>query len=230
MEAKIEGIEKVNKALESIPVRLIGKIVKIINVNARLMQRYIKEENLTGGTTESRLRVRTGRLRGSVVALKSEVRGDRVEGGVTIGTVYSRVHFGPKGQTTTITPKRGKYLTIPLPAAMTRGGVLRGRATSTGVSMSWGGTAGGYEQASISYGVFGDTFVRKSKAGNLIIFGRLRFAGGKRMGQLRSRIVPLFLLKKQIQVRARIHPEDILNRIRPRLLESFQKKGFSTEG
>jgi hypothetical protein len=107
-----------------------------------------------------------------------------------------------------IKPKHGKYLTIPLEAAKAgKGGQGPGRGSARG-------------------GPWGETFVGKSKAGNLIIFGRLRITKGKRVGELRSRIVPLFLLKKQVIIRARIHPEELIAWIKPKMIEDFLKGGI----
>lgn len=72
----------------------------------------------------------------------------------------------------TITAKRAKFLTIPLPAAMDAQGVpLKRRARD-----------------------WDNTFVARSRAGNLIIFQRR--TGG--------RITPLYLLKRSIKIRPRL--------------------------
>jgi len=201
----IEGTDKLLNVLGKIPKSFLKQAKSVIDINARVLQRYVKTEKLTGGTTPGRLKVRSGRLRASVISLKTEAKEDRVEGGISFGTVYARVHVGPKGQSTLITPKKGKYLTIPFPATMTKAGVARGPARS--------------EQ-------WGDTFVRKSKAGNLIIFGKKRIMKGKKEGDLRKQIVPLFLLVKSVKVKARVHPEDLISWIAPKIKESFSSRKF----
>jgi hypothetical protein len=70
----------------------------------------------------------------------------------------------------TVVPKKGKYLAIPLPAARTAAGVARGGPRS-----------------------FPNTFFRKSKAGNLLLFQRQ----GKKS-------VPLFVLKQWVTLPARL--------------------------
>ena len=70
----------------------------------------------------------------------------------------------------TIHAVRAKYLTIPLPAALTPAGVLRKRAR-----------------------LWENTFFKKSKAGNLILFQK---QSGK--------IIPLFLLKKSVTLKGRL--------------------------
>ena len=196
--------------IDRISREALKKIKESMHVSARLLQRHIREDKLTGGTSSGRLRVRTGRLRASVRPLPVQVSNDQVTSGVSFGTVYGRVHVGPKGQMTIIRPKRAKWLTIPLPAVMTKAGVARGTARSF---MDEGGT-------------FGNTFIAKSKAGNLIIFGQRRVMKGKKMGELRSNIVPLFVLKKQVKIDARIHPKDLLQWIRPRMINEFIEKGL----
>jgi len=203
--AEIEGLEQVNRALSGLPEKLIRNVIRVINSKSLEMKNYIITEHLTGGTTDTRLRVRSGRLRGSLSVIKAKNEGDRIEGGVSIGTIYARTHFGPEGQETTIVPKNAKYLTIPLPAAMTGAGVGKGLART---------------------GPWGETFIAKSKAGNLIIYGKQRYMKGKRIGQLRSQIIPLFLLKKSVTIRARIHPEDILSWIAPKVRESLISQGI----
>lgn len=82
------------------------------------------------------------------------------------GAVYSRIHeFGG-----VIRAKGAKYLTIPLPAAKTASGVAKGPARS-----------------------FPNTFVKQSKAGNLIIFQSNK-----------DKLVPLFVLKKQVTIPKRL--------------------------
>ncbi len=201
----VEGTQAVVKVLSEIPAKFLNKAKQIIDLNARLLQRYIREEKMTGGTTDTRLRVRSGRLRASVIPIKAEVKETRIEGGVSIGTIYGRVHVGPVGQVTTMTPKKGKYLTIPLSGAMTKSGVSKGSARSE---------------------AFGETFVAKSKAGNLIIFGKKRITKGKKAGELRSQVIPLFLLLKSVKVKARIHPQELISWIEPKMREDFTKKGI----
>jgi len=200
-ESKIDGIGK-------IPPNIFKQAERIITRQARAMQRYVRTEHLTGGTTSTRLRVRTGKLRASCIPIKTEIKEGSVEGGISFGTVYGRVHIGPKGQVTTITPKKGKYLTIPLPAAMTGAGVARGSARQ---------------------GPWGETFVAKSKAGNLIIFGKRKITTGKKAGELRGQATPLFLLLKSVKIKARIHPEDIKAWIRPKLIQDFIDHGVKVE-
>ncbi len=213
--AEIEGIEKVNQALSEIPKKLERKIISILNVRSRDLQTYVRTEHLTGGTTDTRLRTRSGRLRAGTRPIKAEKKGDSIEAGISIGTNYAGPHFGPDGQETTIRPKRGKYLTIPLKAAMTPSGVSRGSAM---------------------YGPWGETFIARSRAGNLIIFGKKKSYQSVKIGKQKVKgvsiikmgqeAVPLFLLKQQVTIPARVHPVDILDWIAPKIRNDFVNMGM----
>lgn len=203
-ESEIEGTDKLLGKLKGIPDKVLRKAKEIINLNSTALQRYMRTQKLAGGTTSERLKVRSGRLRASVFPIKAEIIEDRVDGGISIGTVYARVHIGPKGQETLITPKKGKFLAIPLPAAMTRAGVARG---------------------SPRRGPWGETFVRETD-GKLIVFGKMQISKGKRTGELRSQVIPLFLLLKSVKIKARIHPEDLLSWIEPKIREDFAKRAI----
>lgn len=79
------------------------------------------------------MRVRTGRLRSSVKAI---IRNDtdnielrlRAGGGGAREVKYARI----QEQGGRVAPRRGQYLAIPLPAALTAAGVLRGEFASRG--------------------------------------------------------------------------------------------------
>lgn len=92
----------------------------------------------------------------------------------------------------TIRPKRAQFLTIPLPAAMNSRGIpIKKKARD-----------------------WQNTFVAKSKKGNLLIF------------QKRGReIVPLYLLKKQVKLRARLGlGKAVVNKTLPH----FERAAFET--
>jgi hypothetical protein len=121
-----------------------------------------------GGTTAKTLSLRTGAM------IKSITESVRVSGttyetlqGTIGGSFIARVH--ERGAT--ITVRKAKYLTIPLPPALDKRGVpIRPRARD-----------------------WPDTFVIKSKTGNLLIVMR---KGG--------RIVPLYVLKKTVKIPPRL--------------------------
>ena len=98
-----------------------------------------------------------------------------------------------------IVPKAAKKLAIPLPAALTAAGVARGSPRS-----------------------FPDTFIQKSKAGNLLIFQK------KGDG-----IVPLFALKDRVTIPPRLGMFDTWDDHKPdraRLIERAAKAALDEGG
>lgn len=120
-----------------------------------------------GGTTPTTLSRRSG------AAMTSLMEGVSVSGtgasieGTMSGAFYLSIHeYGG-----TIRATRAQFLTIPLPAALNSNGTPKYMA-----ARQWN-----------------DTFVGRSKAGNLLIFQR------------RGReIVPLYVLKKEVKIKARL--------------------------
>jgi hypothetical protein len=179
----------------------MSELVKdVLDENSILLATHIKQNRMTGGTTKDKLSVRSGKLRSSVKPKVGRIKGNTIQGGVTIGTAYAGVHVG-EGETR-ITPKSSQYLTIPLKAAKTRSGVAKGRATDTNL--------------------WGNTFVRDSKAGNKIIFGQSKYVRGQSAGQAHGDIVPLFVLKKSVKVKARINPNELLKWIKKKIIRSLE--------
>lgn len=128
-----------------------------------------------GGTTAKTLSKRSGALTDSIVksVTVSGTTFDTIQG--TIGGDFpAQVHeFGA-----TITPKKSKYLTIPLPAALDARGVPLKKS-----ARDWE-----------------NTFVARSKAGNLIIFQRRL-----------SQIIPLYVLKTSVTIPPRLGLRETLD-------------------
>jgi hypothetical protein len=201
-EIKIEGNFDDLRARKKWLDAYIGKmVVRLVNTTTLALQKHIRQDlfqsfAMTGPRNSNVLFSRSKKLRNSVINIPVVKTGDDVKGGVGIGTEYARVHFGKRGQVTTIVAK-GKMLTIPLPAAMNNNGVARGSARDASI--------------------FGETFIRKSTKGNLIIFGKLKYVKGKSAGKVKGKLVPLFLLRNQVNVPARIFPEDLAKFAQPLL-------------
>ena len=267
IKGKIEGVEKLEGAIQKVSKRILSETKRILRTEAVLMAAHIKKDLMSGPRPE-KLGVRTGALRSSVKSMAVTESPGLIESGVGFGTIYARTHVGPVGQVTTISAKTGKYLTVPLPDAMTPSGVLRGSARS---------------------GIWGKTFFARSKKGNLILFGqkavqsranRSKTASGgttwsqftsermssymskygghgpaiqkiaeewktykkglmsstgtasKSLGpkQARGQAVPLFLLVKQVKIKARIHPEEILAWEKPKMIAAFRNIGVNLKG
>jgi hypothetical protein len=168
----------------------------IINQSSRSLINYLRTEKMTGGTTDFRLKKRSGMLADTYTKQRNAIKTDEgIQGSVEIGGAYAGVHIGPQGQITHIVPKNSQYLAIPIgDAAQTAAGVTRGGPQS---------------------GAFGGTFIARSKKGNLIIFGAQRYQKGKHAGETHGEITPLFVLKKFVDVKSRIFPKDLLEYTKP---------------
>jgi len=140
-----------------------------------------------GGTTAKTLSSRSGRaLRSIEESIK--VTGDTMDTvqGQIGGVHYLRIQeFGG-----TIVPKTAKYLTVPLPAALDGAGVPIHKS-----ARDWD-----------------NTFVARSKAGNLLIF------------QKRGKdVVPLYVLVKSVTIPPRLGMRDTLNEGRSYFVERAMK-------
>jgi hypothetical protein len=208
IRGKVDGADKAKGTIQNIPRRVMAETKKILATEARLMTGHTRKTYMSGPRPYL-LAVRTGNLRAQTKPLPVTERPGVIESGMGFGTTYARPHVGPRGQITTIKPVGKKYLTIPLPAAMTKAGVLRGSAQS---------------------GMWGETFFARSKKGNLILFGKRVAQKGAHAGEARGAVVPLFVLKKQVQIKARVHPETILAWEKPKLIAAFKQIGINLKG
>lgn len=189
IEVKVEGEGQLTVYLEKLTGGILRAAGRVVERQSGLMTEYIKARHLGGGTSADRLAVRTGHMRRTTGPKRVAVRGKDIEGGVQFGAPYARVHVGRRGKETAISPKRARWLTIPLRAALTPAGGPRGSA-----------------------GDFPDTFFFRSRAGNLLL-GQKTGKGG---------LVPLFVLKKEVIVPARVHPEDIVRVFAPRVKKDLE--------
>lgn len=127
------------------------------------------------GTTSSSLSTRSGNL---IATIRNSVRvyGSTLNdiGGSISAPFYARIHETGG----TISAKNVKYLTIPLPAALNANGTPIKRS-----ARDWE-----------------NTFILKSKRGNLLIMQR----NGKDL-------IPLYVLKTEVQIPARLHMADTIN-------------------
>lgn len=117
--------------------------------------------------------------------LRSIQRSIRERGSQNINTVIGRITTGNMTvheTGATIHPRRSRFLTIPLPAAMdSRGVPLRRRARD-----------------------WDNTFVQRSRRGNLLIFRRDGF-----------RITPLYLLRESVRIRPRLQMDQTIVQLLP---------------
>jgi hypothetical protein len=210
IKGKIEGVEKLEGTIQKVTAQVFAEAKRILRTEAVLVAAHIKKD-LMSGPRPGRLGVRSGQLRSSVKSMAVTESPGLIESGVGFGTQYARPHVGPKGQVTTIRAKKGKFLAIPMAAAMTPSGVAKGAPRS---------------------GMWGQTFLFRLKdgSGRLMLFGKKVAQKGAKAGQTRGDIVPLFLLVKQVKIKSRIHPEEILAWEKPKMIAAFRNVGVSLRG
>lgn len=200
-DAQIAGLDALRQRLAQATTQIPQVPKRVFFTRLTEAVAYARSTYLAGGTTTDRLAVRSGALRAS---FGFAIEGQGSAMGARIGyilpqvrpgggdpLIYARIHEGwPDGRTSTrIVPTRGQYLTIPLAAAKTPAGVTRGRARD-----------------------FPDTFVARSRRGQLFIFQRQGTA-----------IVPLFLLVKEVVIPARPALRPTLARFIPLIMADLGK-------
>lgn len=137
---------------------------------------------LSTGVRGGKLAKRSGRtLRAIKRSVKVQGSGSEITGTIG-GPFYLHVHENGA----TIRARKARFLTIPLPAALTSRGVPKKRR-----ARDWP-----------------NTFVQRSKRGNLIIFQK---RGG--------RLVPLYLLKKRVRIPRRLGMGATLRKAAPVALD-----------
>jgi hypothetical protein len=207
---RILGWDKVTRELRKLgPKRAVPLLRLVVGKRIQLIVTEIRQKWMTGGTKDNTLATRTGALKRSIRSMPPKIAGDgtQVVGQVFAGARYAVTHMGPKGSTFTI---RGKpWLTIPMMwipesarALAAKSGAIRGGARSD---------------------AFSDTFIRKSKRGNLIIFGQAAYQKGAKAGQAHGKVVPLFLLRRSVKVKRRVWLDVILKNAGENLVDDTKK-------
>ena len=212
MNITLSGGDDLGKFLGGLPTKMVKVAKDILNSNALFLQTHIRQDMFANGTRggsglqDGMLNSRSEQLKRAILTIPATI-GETIKGGLTFGTSYAKVHIGPRGQSMTITPKRSKFLAIPLPAAQGN----HGEALDPPRSTRWG-----------------NTIVKKNDQGNLIIYGfqggETKVAGKTGAAARGKKLVPLFLLRKSVTVKTRIHPEDLLDWVRPRIENDFREK------
>ena len=180
----------------------MGKMVKkAVDMTTLQLQTHIKRDLFqsysAGSKSKGVLNSRSGELKRTISAVPATVNGDDISGAVGIGTKYGKVMFGKNGQSYHIVPRIAKMLALPLPGAMNSSGTARGSPRDKAI--------------------FGQTFITKSNAGNLLIFGKLNYVRGKKAGQAKGDILPLFVLKNSVDIPVQITTESLKSRTQPLL-------------
>jgi phage gpG-like protein len=181
---KKQVAELVDKLSALDPTKRGNAITRIFRAVVTEAELYMKENVLSGQT----LKVRTGNLRRSI--------GSRIENN-SVGIIGSGVRQGARMPYAdihetggVIRAKAGKYLAIPLSAAQTKGRVARARPRD-----------------------YDNTFVARSRSGNLIIFQR----------KLGSAAKALFVLKKSVTIPARPYMTRTAENIADRVMDIMSR-------
>jgi hypothetical protein len=188
MDGKID-IRGLQRALANLPKALDAEMRRAFNAHGRFMTKEMVTKRFTGytGRTGDRLQNRSALLRRS---FKHEV-----VGGVGQSTPLTLVHYSAGVKYArlqeyggTIKPKRAKWLTIPLPDALTGSGVQR------------------YESARYLFENYPKQMaVVRSRSGRLFIVSRGKPGTKPRKD---SPMVWLYILKKESKVPARLGYRD----------------------
>lgn len=200
-EIKLDGADRLIDKLKRIGINSPEKVLHRSFLDAALLVEGKLKSNISG----SMLKVRSGRLRSSIGSMVTS-SGDSIK--ATIGSGVrsgERVEYANIHETGgTITPKKGRYLTIPIGDARTPAGVTRfsARALMTGQTNYTG------------------SFIRKH-----LIYGTS--GTGKN-----RRITPLFALKPSVTIPASHYLsktlsgsiKDIMGIISKRIKEAVNKQ------
>lgn len=176
----------------------VTQMLKALGYDALMAVKIEYVHNISGyypgPNQEHVLAVRSGALRRFALAQQIAVESDGLAWGLPAGQKQSII--GAKleagGQ---ITPKAGRFLRIPLPAALTTKGVDRNAGRSLREDKSY--------------------FVARSHAGNPIIFKK----------QEKNRPpVPWYLLKTSVNIRGRHGLEDAVRKVEATKMEGLEQK------
>ena len=172
--------------MREVPVDLHRELLAGIKTHHRRFLGVFKRTRMRKSKSGDGVQTRSGALRRSF---------DNAWGGSDLDSMFVQTfsagvpYASIQEEGGTITPKRGNWLTIPLDAAKTAAGVTRKPARQ-----------------------WNDTFFRKSKAGNLILFQKKP-----------NEIVPLFLLLKKVVLKGNLGFMDTWNDQLPKLVKIVNK-------
>lgn len=174
--------ERLEKALRDAPEETRKGLSRVLTRAGVLHENVVKRRRFgvyRGRAYADKLQRRRGSL-ANAYAVTTRPSASRLEMVAGIrsglpGSSYARIQeFGG-----TVRPKRGKYLTVPLPAALTGSGALSGRYRIRRSGSRYVTDAG-------------PTFIFKSKRGNLIV--------AVKQG---ANVKPIYVLRRQVTIRPR---------------------------
>lgn len=206
--------ERLEKALRAAPLEMRKELASVMLRAGVLHENIIKRRQFSGYRGESyanRLQRRSGALANAYRLSRPTASRLEMTAGIRSGirgSEYARIQeFGG-----TVRPKRGKFLTVPLPRALTPSGVLSGR-----YKIRKSGT--GYTTDA------GPTFIFKGKSGKLLV--------GIKTGK-RDTPTAFYVLKRSVTIKPRFgffRSWDAIEKARiPRWLDQAAERAMGRSG
>ena len=174
-----------------------------LNKESVNLRNYIDLRHLSGGTTNDRLASPSGRLRSSGKIIQPRQEGNDIIAGVEYGGTakdgtpvkYAHIHIGKRGKKTTISAKPGKALAIPIMSGRTPAGKEATKAKRLKDARKL-------------------TFIDRSTKGKPPLLVDTR----------NKAFFPMYVLKKSVKVKTRVHPNEILNHQQPQILSAVNRE------
>ena len=196
---------KINIKIEDKGVR--ENLKRYPGIMTKFLQEFMKDESLKftnqvkrlhlSGQSSNSLATREGSgLKAQTKPSPVTVSGEVVSGGVTFGSI-ARFHFGQPGEVKHFVAKNGKAFAIPIGAALTSGGRLTNEAAEM--------YARGLRNVP-------ELFFLKGAAGKPPLLVKTL---GKGKGAGYRNFVPMFVLKKAIDMPQRLHGDEMLEEFAP---------------
>ena len=116
------------RLIKSRKLRIRKLQVTALDATLRELKRIVITQHLKGPTGGSSVRRQSGELIKSIVVGKARLEGGRFFGGKRAVAIfrftskYAGIHIGKRGKSTTIRPKRAKFLAIPTKFARAKNG------------------------------------------------------------------------------------------------------------
>jgi phage gpG-like protein len=183
---KAKGLKEAKAMTQRVRKNIDRVLMEAAEAGAVEAVRFIKQERLSGDP----IKVRTGHLRRSI---RHKLFPRDLKAVVGTNVIYAET----LEEGDTITPKRARLLTIPMPAVMTPAGVARGSAREVTKN-------------------YRDSWWEKSESGTPILWGLKTDASRKP--------IPLFWGAKKVTIKGRHFFRDALEHVRPGVLKDAKKR------
>jgi len=199
---------------------LVETLKKTLTLEAKYLTNYIITQYMSGASGAKR---RTGSLSRNTLAAPA-ITMPGILGATTVvsavmigrGVPYAGVIVGLRGQKTTIRAKNRGALTVPLPSAMTAQGLVKEPYRSMKGSL-W--NLSGQRTGAGGMRLFRGGWSKKSKLRPDVLY-LSRVTTEK--GFTRSKVIPMFVLRRSVQVPVQIPLDDIATLQAPYVRQSVE--------